>query len=150
MTNDFFQPTSPSNTGDPFSQPIATAAPPRSSNTLAWGCGIASVLVLLLCCGGGAFVVYGLGEVMSAEIETELGNHPVIEEYIGNVEDLSMDFAKSAEIEGEDVYVYDIQGDRGSGELIVESITNDAGMEEIITASLRLPDGETIELNLDP
>lgn len=115
-----------------------------------FGCGVVSLLGVLVCCGGFVAFMYSFGQLMSAEIEMELRDHPKIQEHIGEIESMSMDFSKSMAIEGEDVYVYDVQGDKGSGELTVESITNWEGTEEVVDASLRLPDGRVIELEVEP
>ena len=48
----------------------------------------------------------------------------------------------------EDIWTYDVQGSKGSGELIVESYSEDEG-EVIISAKLRMSTGEEIELTID-
>ena len=47
---------------------------------------------------------------------------------------------------GDDTFVYDVKGSKGSGQITAKQITNDEGDEEIRSAVLRLPDGRTVEL----
>ena len=106
------------------------------------------IAVVLLCCGGiGGLAYFGL-DVMTNEIELALRDHPTIQEHIGEVESFKMSFSKSIAASNDDVYYYELTGPKGSGELKVESVTGASGDEEILSATLRTPTGEEIELDL--
>jgi hypothetical protein len=104
------------------------------------------LLIVVLCCGGGWFAFrFGMG-VLTEEVRAGIEDNPVIQEHIGTIETLSMDYTKSAAVEGDDVFVFRIEGDKGSGYVTVGSVTNAAGMEEVAGGSLKLDSGETIPL----
>lgn len=109
------------------------------------GVGLACVLV---CCGAGMWVVQFGMSVVSADIENQLRDHPQIDEHVGAIQKLEVDWAKSLAEDDYDIWTYDIEGSKGSGELIVES-TSEADREVIISARLRLLTGEEIELAFD-
>jgi len=87
--------------------------------------------------------------VVSADIENQLRDHPQIQEHIGAIQSLEVDWAKSMAEQDDNIFTYDIRGSKGSGELVVNSETDDEGGEVIRSATLRLSTGETIELQLD-
>lgn len=97
----------------------------------------------LVCCGG--FVYFGLN-IMSAEVETELRDNARLREHIGELQELTMNFTRSLANDEDDIFVYNVRGTLGSGELTVHHITGDDGRELVVAASLRLSDGRTIEL----
>jgi len=47
-------------------------------------------------------------------------------------------------------WFYNVKGTKGRGVIACEHITNDDGDEEIISAELKLPDGRTFILTIDP
>lgn len=88
--------------------------------------------------------------MLAADIEMQVRDHPVIQEHIGEIEELEVDFVRSAALEDPDTFIYDIRGNRGSGELTVKSVANwDDDVEQIVGASLRLENGEVIDLELE-
>jgi hypothetical protein len=106
------------------------------------------LLVIFLCCGGGLGVVMLGMNVLTAEIEVEMRDHPQFREHIGEVESFDLDWSKSFAAEGDDTFIFDVRGSKGSGELTVDSVTNEAGAEEIHSAELRLSTGETIVFDM--
>ena len=142
MRNDF----------DPYGSNLNGMSQPAQKKSWGWPLLLMVVggplIVILLFCGGGlGIMMFGMN-VLSAEIEMELRDHPQFREHIGEVQSFDVDWAKSFAEEGDDVFVYDVQGTKGSGEVTVESVTNDVGKEEIISAQLRMSSGEVIELNI--
>lgn len=101
----------------------------------------------LVCCGG--FVYFGLN-VMSAEVETELRDNARLREHIGEIQEFSMNVTRSLANDDDDVFVYSVRGTKGSGELTVQHVTGDDGNEIVVAASLRLPDGRTVDLFDEP
>lgn len=104
------------------------------------------LLMIVLCCGGGWFAFrFGMG-VLTEEVRAELDDNAVIQEHIGAIQTLSMDYTKSTAAAGDDVFVFRIEGDKGSGYVTVESVTNAEGTEEVAGGSLKLDTGETFPL----
>ncbi|MBW3597480.1 MAG: hypothetical protein KY475_09430 [Planctomycetes bacterium] len=124
--------------------------------------------LLFVCCGGAAALYLmvapsldKLGEGISQGIEQGLSegldefdrqvqadveDHPLIVEHIGAIQEFRHDWDASMEEPGEDVWVFDIRGEKGSGRLRAECITIDADTEDVTSGQLILDSGETIEL----
>lgn len=125
--------------------------PPKKSSTtpiILAVVGVIGVVCLLVCCGGGIWVVRFGMSVVSADIENQLRDHPEIQEHVGTIQSLEVDWAKSMAEDDYDIWTYDVEGSKASGELVVESTSDDEG-EVIVSATLRLSTGETIELTID-
>lgn len=84
--------------------------------------------------------------LIGSGIERQLRDHPQIREHVGEIQSLDVDWTKS--MADDDIWVYSIEGRAGTGELTVESISEDDGSEEILSANLRLSDGTQIEIDL--
>ncbi len=124
---------------------------PQSSTNWLWVVGIVGAVVLLgvlVCCGG----MYGLVnvgmDVVAEDIRMQLQDHPTIQEHVGEMENIETEFVASLAHEDDDTFVYEVSGSKGKGRLTVKSITDDEGREEIISATLRTDEGQTIELEL--
>jgi hypothetical protein len=135
--------------GDPFVDDTPQSRPRSSTSWPLITVGIAAaggLLMIVLCCGGGWLAFrFGMG-LVAEEVQADLDDNAVIQEHIGAIQTLSMDITRSAAVEGDDVLVFRIEGDKGSGYLTVESATNAAGLEEVTGGSLRLDSGETFPL----
>jgi hypothetical protein len=135
--------------GDPFVDDTPQSRPRSSTSWSLITVGIVAaggLLMIALCCGGGWFAFrFGMG-LVAEEVQAELDNYAVIQEHIGAIQTLSMDITKSAAVEGDGVLVFRIEGDKGSGYVTVESVTNAAGTEEVTGGSLQLDTGETFPL----
>ena len=124
--------------------------------------------MLFLCCGG-ATVLYlslapsidELGEGISQgvqqglsegldefdrQVQVEVEGHPVIVEHIGAIQEFSHDWDASMAEPGEDVWVFDIRGEKGSGRLRAECVTIDADTEDVPSGELILDSGQTVQL----
>lgn len=153
------------NPNDPFNNPrgndpplaygqddFANPPPRRSGNRLLIGCLIAAVIGVLVCCGGG-FMLFRVGSSMMGDmIRGEVQNSPTIVEHIGDIQSLQMNIgatgeeAQQAEPGQASPLVFDIVGDRGSGQLIVFQGGPGGAIE---SAVLVLPDGERLPVELD-
>lgn len=123
--------------------------PPRQSGSKKiWIWVAGSIGLFFLCCCGGGF---GLGffalNLISSEIETILKDHPQFVETFGEVKSFKINLTKSAAIDAPNTFVFDVKGTRRSGTIIVESLTNDFGDEEIVSA--RIVDEAGVERELD-
>jgi len=106
------------------------------------------LLCVLMCCGGGyALIGFGMN-VVAEDIRMQLRDHPTIQEHIGEMESLDVNFTASMAHPDDDTFIYEASGSKGKGELTVQSITLDDDSEDIRAATLRLPDGQTFELDL--
>ncbi len=130
---------------------VPQGAPPKKSNKTLWlilGCGGGLILLGLLCCGG--FV--GLGffgiNMASDQIKAQIANDPAIQENIGEIQEMGMDFgATGAEAQknqnngGQASTVFSIKGSKGSGQVLVTPVQNGPP-----TMTLRKSDGTEIPL----
>lgn len=133
---------------DPFN-PYGSAPARTKSSSWLWaivalaGLGIVGIVV---CCGGGFWLMsFGLN-VMTAEVEDDLRDNPRFQEHVGEIQQFEMDWSRSFGENDNDTFVYNVKGTKGSGKITIKHITNDAGEEEIVSASLRLDSGQTVEL----
>ncbi len=122
--------------------------PPESK----WGCVVFAIIgalgvgVVVMCCGGvGALFYFGL-ETFGEDVAAQLRENPVLTAYLGPIESFDIDLIASTNIEGEDVFVFNVRGTQGSGVVTCESITIEDGGEYITWAKLQLPDGTTVDL----
>lgn len=120
--------------------------PPKSSSAWIWvllGLGGA----LFLCCGGGVVAVGMFGmNIVAAEVEEQLRDNPKLREHIGEIQSLEFDFVATAAKDDDETFVYNVQGDKGSGTLTVRQTTDEELNEVIEQATLRLKDGKTVEI----
>lgn len=118
------------------------------SNCLAWtlGCAVVSgIMMVFLCCGGIGY--FGVN-IMNTEVQAELRDNPQIREHLGELSSVQLNMFKSMTHDGDDIWVYDLTGSKGKGEITIHQTTNDSGDEEFHSATLRLSDGQTIEIQL--
>jgi hypothetical protein len=129
--------------------PALESPPAKRSSCGCWL--LATVLVvlalsLLVCCGGGYFVTRFGMSMLTSEIEDQLRDNPLLRDKIGDVQSFEMDWVRSFRDQQDDTFVYRVKGTKGEGEVTVRHVTNDEGDEEILSATLRLPNGERVEL----
>lgn len=80
------------------------------------------------------------------EIATQLRDNPNLREHIGEIQSLEMDIIASGAQDDSDVYVYGVQGTKGSGTLTIRE-SMDADFSTIVEeATLRLPDGTEVQI----
>lgn len=135
-------------THQPYTAPAFQPYAPKSSGSSTW------VWVLLglggiagVCCCGGGISVAMLGmNIVATEVGDLLRDNPKFREHIGELKSISTDFVASAAKNDDDTFVYKVEGDKGSGVVTVKHVTNDEGDEEIVEATLRLPDGTQVQL----
>jgi len=152
------------NPNDPFNNPnpneapaaygqedFASPPPRRGGNRLLIGCLIAAVVGLLVCCGGGYLVIRFGSSMLADMIRAEVQDSPTIVEHIGDIQSLEMNIgaigeeAQNLEPGQASPFVFDIVGDKGSGQLIVTQETPGGAIE---SAVLVLPSGERLPVEL--
>jgi len=120
------------------------------------GCGVVGAIMLLVCCGGAAY----LGDFFFGTLGEEFGRQVAsVEEFrenVGDIKEISPNYSlmveevQRAQQAGEDPpIVYDVEGTKGSAVLVV---TQDPESSEPVAkeAVLILPDGTRIPLEIKP
>lgn len=110
-----------------FGNPASGAGAPKSSGGMpkwAWITLIVVVLGGALCCGLSCFGInFAMGEIGKV-IGTELSSHEVVQEELGNISNASFSWSETiSEQQGtgnSDSLVFEVQGDKGSGLIVVE------------------------------
>ena len=102
-------------------------------------------LAALICCGVGAFFLFGLDE-FARQVQVEIEDNPVIVEHIGEISSFEHDLSMSIDEPGEDTFVFHVTGTKGSGTLRADCITIDADREDVPRAELILDSGESYQL----
>ena len=104
---------------------------------------LASVLLLVV---SGAFTGCGVLDEFERQVAADIEDNPVILEHIGDIESIETDWTATGEEPGDDVFVFRLKGSKGDGLLTAECITVDADHEDVVSGSLKLPSGTTIDL----
>lgn len=116
------------------------------------GCGVVGLLGLVLCCGGGIFMVqFGVG-ALGDQLQTQIAGDPAIVEHIGGIESMEVSWGATIEEaqqggEQDSGLVFEIKGDKGSGKLLIKE--DKSGGSDVGMATLILPDGTRIPIGLD-
>ncbi|OYP36979.1 hypothetical protein [Rhodopirellula sp. MGV] len=126
-------------TDDIFADPMSSGQPQRSSGAWKW------VLVALLsgvlltglmCCGGFLFLAnFGMG-LVSREIAEQLEVTPEFQSQIGEIVSFDPNYTESFSEDDENTFVYDVVGKLGSGQVVVQHLTDDDGNEVVVQAWL--------------
>jgi hypothetical protein len=85
-------------------------------------------------------------KIISTEIANDLRDNPVMREHVGEIQSFDINLTASAAEPDDDVYVFDVVGDKGTGTATVKSITDEDGNEQIVWATRRTSDGTTFDL----
>lgn len=134
----------------PYKPPATSfygAPPPQKSSSAGLWIALAVAGVVLLVCGGGcgALVFVGLN-VAEEEIAAQVRDNPKLREHVGEIESLDMDIIASGAEDDDDVFVYRVKGSKGSGKLTIREGTTDGFDTTVEEATLRLPDGTTVQI----
>jgi hypothetical protein len=135
----------------------AGGSPKKKSNALMIILIILAVggLLCLVCCGGFMWMGYSAmntGMDMFADaIRQQYGNHPAVQEHIGELETVESDLFNAAAYEGEMTpgeLPFKVSGPKGEGAIIVAQGPPQAnGQPGVASGRLLLPSGEVIALD---
>src|SRR5688572_5449554 len=130
----------------------------QSSSTIIWiivlvlvlviGVPILLVAVMLLGCCGLGIGAYSAAQMTGEMARQQYGNHPVIQEHIGDIQSISPNFAATSEEQqkpasaGTSVIVFDVSGPKGSGQLIAQQQPGGEAGNMYSDARLRTSAGE--------
>ena len=101
---------------------------------------LATALFVLVASGCGAL------DDFEQQVAVDLKGNPVILRHIGEITSIDTDWSATGEEPGDDVFVFRVTGTKGDASLVAECITVDADHEDVVSGSLRLPSGETVDL----
>ncbi len=124
-------------------------APPQKKKSLLKILLISGGCLLLL--GGGCIalvggaVFWGFGELEDQAAQALAGN-PVIEEHIGEIEECDFNVVASSNAGGDETFVFDLVGSKGSGSVTGDFVTVDATTEKVKSGVLRMEDGSEYDL----
>ena len=138
--------------GAPLEDPRFADGPPRKKSGAGCGIwaavGIGATLLILLCCGGGGYALWQAGKgAVATAVRDDLAGNPVLNEQLGGITSLELDFMASVQPpnDASDVYVFDAVGPKGTGRLVVD--TDDRGpVVTVESGALTLPDGTVHDL----
>ena len=127
--------------------PPPPPAPPRSSSSrvLWWVLG-GVLLFVLLVIGAVAAVVGGGWLMFSGQARAALQADPVIQEHLGTIRDMSMDFIGTGKAEGSDEFVFRVEGTLASGTVRGQFISDGPNNEILADGVLTLADGRQFAL----
>ncbi len=107
------------------------------------GIGLGMVLTVAIAVVG--LGVYGWG-LFNEQVIAAMNENAVIVEHLGEVREAELDAIATANVPGEDFFVYKAIGTKGTGIVSGEFVTVDADHEEIASGTLELPDGRKFDL----
>jgi len=148
------------NSPNPYA-PSASTPPtaPKKSNVLMYVLIGVGVTLLVGCCGCGGFLILGGQSMMNSamnlvgeQIKPTLQADPVVQEHVGEVQKISMNFGasmeetqKSQKAGGAQRMVFDVEGTKGKGKIV--GTTDESGPKpRLKNGELRMPTGETFPL----
>ena len=102
----------------------------------------------VVCCGGG-FLAMKFGTEQIAQVARgSVEGHPAVVEHIGEIWAFELSLAKSGEIGEPNTFVFDVHGNKGSGEIVVRMSQqpDESGNLTLLEGELELPDGTVIDL----
>lgn len=95
----------------------------------------------------GVFAVGSCGlDLFADQVRRDIENNPVVLEQLGDITDIETDFVASANEPGGDVFVFRLEGTKGSGRLTAVCITVDDETESVTWGRLRMDSGEEFDL----
>ena len=112
-----------------------------------------AVTIAIVIVAIGALAVVGVGllalwgmNLVAEQVGENLRDNPVILDHLGTIESIDIDFSKSIDAPNEDAFVFNVEGSRGSGIVTAVLVTIDEDREEVVSGTLELASGETLDL----
>lgn len=90
-------------------------------------------------------MMFGMN-VLTEEVAGQLRDNPKFREHIGELQTMNIDVTRTTAADDDDTFIYRVKGSKGVGVITVKHITDDEGNEQIVEASLRLPDGQQVQI----
>jgi hypothetical protein len=92
-----------------------------------------------------AFIIWGWG-LFTEQVTASLNANPVIQEKIGTIASVDTDFTATGNADGEETFVFHIEGEKGRGTVTAEFVSNGASEEELRSGTLTMSTGESFDL----
>jgi hypothetical protein len=108
--------------------------------------GILGVLGAGTCAACGFFLYSQFSDMFGQQVVAALEGNEVFDEHIGEVHEISIDLMATGEEDASDVFVFRVEGSRGSGRLVVQTLTVDDETEEVLSGRIELSDGSVFDL----
>lgn len=127
--------------GGPYLPPAGPQPPKQNQGCLIAGIvgGILGMIGLACagCCGMGFFALDAQYKETARQLSVEYRNDPIVKEHVGEVQEITYNWSATLAREDDDLDVYDIVGDKGKAQLVV-----DADDAEIYSVTLQNNKGE--------
>lgn len=118
------------------------------SRTLFIVLGIIGGLMVLGCLG--IVGIVGLGywglSVVTDQAMAALNDNPVVQQRVGRITELDVDWTGTGLEEGENVFVFEFTSAKATGVVTAAFITIDLETEKVVSGKLELSSGETYDL----
>ena len=82
-------------------------------------------------------------------VPRQLEQNAALIERVGEVREFRIDRPTPELDEDDDLWIYEVEGTKGSGRLTVRHETAEDGSERIVWARMRLPSGEVVDLDVE-
>jgi len=107
--------------------------------------GVIGGLVILGCLGIVGLGFWGFGKV-TEQAMVALNDNPVVQEYVGEITEMDVDWNGTGLAEGEDVFVFRFTGTKATGVVTAELVTVDENTEKVVSGEIELSSGEIYNL----
>ncbi len=97
--------------------------------------GILGGVVLLVCTGFIGLGVWGIGMVTDHAMAA-LNHNPVVQQRVGEITEMDVDWSRSTLEEGDDVFVFEFKGTKATGFVTAEIVTTDVGGEKVVAGTI--------------
>ncbi len=128
----------------PPAAPSPAAVAPKSLTSVAIGLiGVATCVVLMAMLVFGALIwLMSTGwSLFADQARSALQADALVQEHIGQIRDMRVDLYRTSLAPGSDEFVFDVQGDRGTGRVHATWVSDGAEREILSTGVLTLRDG---------
>lgn len=95
------------------------------------------------CCGGLAYVGMGM---FSEQAMVQIRENPEVVEHVGEVREGKLNWGASFSHNDVDVFVFDVKGPKGSGQVTASFETSSADEEVLNSGEIKMASGETYDL----
>ena len=104
------------------------------------------LLAVVVCCGGTFGVAQLAFASMEEDVRKDLAGNPVVNERLGGITAVDLEFLASADHPDEDVFIFDLTGPKGTGRAVIDCGDTPDGGLWVRGGTLELPDGTSLDL----
>ena len=96
----------------------------------------------LVCCGGPLALTFFATNMVLTSASNQVKTEPAVVEHMGNLSKCSINLQKTGELHQDNHFVFDVQGTKGSGEVIVH-VEPEGDHVRIISGTVKMSTGES-------